>query len=234
MKRLIFRCPTLKPVDFDDYVDQYDALLRKETSFFSEDDTYFAQYKVKIARRLVGSQPTHVLEFGCGIGRNIPYLQENFPSAVIHGSDVSGKSLDMARQFNPGVHFYREDGSVRVFSRYDFIFVAGVMHHVRPEGRNEVLCAIRERLKPDGKMVIFEHNPYNPFTRRIVTNCPYDAGAILLSPKELSHRLCACGFKVVTKGYALFFPNRLRALARLDRFLKCVPLGGQYYILASA
>ena len=39
-------------------------------------------------------------------------------------------------------------------------------------------------LKNDGQLIIFEHNPLNPITRKIVKECEYDEDAILLTPKK--------------------------------------------------
>jgi SAM-dependent methyltransferase len=219
-------------VDFDDYVREYDALLRKEVGFFSKDDLYFAAYKVRITREQIDFEPARILEFGCGIGRNIPFLRSCFPSAEVHGSDVSAKSLEWAERNNPGAHFFIDDGTETVLPDYDLVFVAGVLHHILPVMRNDVLARIGGRLRPRGQVVLFEHNPYNPITRRIVSSCPFDADAVLLSMRDLRSRLIATGFTLRKKGYALFFPERLGALAGADRFLRWLPLGGQYFVVA--
>jgi hypothetical protein len=67
-------------VDFDDFSGSYNELLRERTDFFTEDELYFARYKVALARELVTTEPRRVLEYGCGIGRNI--LSSNERSAT--------------------------------------------------------------------------------------------------------------------------------------------------------
>ncbi len=219
-------------VDFDDFVDEYDALLRAELAFFSTGDRYFAEYKARIAREQIDFEPARILEFGCGIGRNIPFLRSYFPSAEVQGSDVSVKSLKAAEKSNPGTHFFFDDGTGIIPSAYDLVFVAGVLHHIAPDARNEALIRIRGRLRPRGQVVIFEHNPYNPITSRIVGRCPFDPDAVLLSLGELKRRLKESGFTVRKTGYALFFPERLAVFAGADRFLRWLPLGGQYFVVA--
>ena len=224
----------MKKVDFDAYASNYNDLLREKTGFFTEDETYFARYKVAIAARLVEVQPRAVLEFGCGIGRNIPFLRQAFPSAAVMGADVSAKSIEIARQENPGVHFWVEGDAEGARSGFDLIFVAGVFHHIPPTERPGAAAAIAQRLNPGGVVVVFEHNPYNPVTRKIVSECPYDEGVQLLRPREMADQLRGAGLRVRARGYSLFFPPRLKALSRLERWMGWLPLGGQYWISARA
>ena len=220
-------------VNFDNFAEEYDQLLRESVGFFSKSDRYFAEYKVAIARELVREDPHKILEFGCGTGRNVPFLQAKFPGAVIHGTDISKKSLAEAKHLSPDAHFFIDDEDFyNDPGKYDFVFVAGVFHHVAPDLRDPVLDRIKSKMAPGGSILVFEHNPYNPITRRIVSNCKYDADAVLLAMKETSTRLTSCGFMVLEKGYCLFFPERLGAMSKLDRYLRLLPLGGQYFVYA--
>lgn len=221
-----------KKVDFDDYTDNYNELLREGTAFFSSSEEYFAKYKVDIVRQQVCSPANRVLEYGCGIGRNIPFLQDAFPKAVIEGSDVSLASLDIARRDNPEVDFFQEGENTDSHNSYDVIFVAGVFHHIPVEQREAATKSLFERLNPDGQLFVFEHNPYNPVTRRIVSNCPYDEDAVLLKPSELANLLAGAELIVERKSYCLFVPPRLSILASLEPKLGWLPLGGQYWVQA--
>jgi SAM-dependent methyltransferase len=222
----------MKKVDFDQFTGNYNDLLREKTGFFTEDESYFARYKVRIARDLVATPPKRVLEFGCGIGRNIPFLQEAFPGAEVMGSDVSAKSIEVARAENPGVHFWTEGRGEDERSGFDLVFIAGVFHHIPPAERAGAMALVERRLEPGGTVVVFEHNPYNPVTRRIVSQCPYDEGVVLLRRGELSRLLAAAGLPVVDGGYSLFFPPKLKALMRFEPMLSWLPMGGQYWVCA--
>jgi SAM-dependent methyltransferase len=219
-------------VDFDDYTENYNQLLREGTGFFSSSDEYFSSYKVSLVRKQVHTPVNRILEYGCGIGRNIPYLQQAFPNAVIMGSDISSASLAIARRDNTGVEFFREDESVELPSLFDMIFVAGVFHHVPVVQRTKVAKTLFERLSPGGLLFISEHNPFNPVTRRIVNNCPYDEDAVLLKPSELQKILSETALIIERKTYCLFVPPRLSGLAWLENRLGWLPLGGQYLIRA--
>lgn len=220
-------------VDFDNFTDNYNQLLREGTSFFSDSETYFARYKVDILRREVPGTVNRLLEYGCGIGRNIPFLQAAFPEATIVGSDISVASLEIARQENPGVNFFVERGDAGASEPYDVIFIAGVFHHIPVNERANVVDVLVQRLAPGGTMIIFEHNPFNPVTRKIVNDCPYDKDAVLLRPSELKGLLGDAGLPVCRNAYCLFVPPSLSVLLPLETRLSWLPLGGQYWVKAS-
>jgi Methyltransferase domain len=95
-------------VDFDQYAGQYEDILAAQTNFFDGDSGYFARYKIELAQRLAGSVSS-VLDFGCGIGRSMPYLREVFPKAEIVGCDPSAESFAIARRENPSCRFASMD-----------------------------------------------------------------------------------------------------------------------------
>ena len=78
--------------------------------------------------------------------------------------------------------------------------------------------------------MIFEHNPNNPVTRRLVSTCPFDADAVLLPMRETVRRMREAQFGIAEAGYCLFFPGPLAALRPLENFMGWLPLGGQYFV----
>jgi len=219
-------------VDFDRYIDDYNELLHERTQFFSPQEDYFARYKVDIVAERVSRPVSAVLEYGCGIGRNIPFLQAAFPGAMVTGTDIAVESVARARADHPGAVFAIEGRSADALGRFDLIFVAGVFHHVPAEQRQNVATILRDRLAERGDVFVFEHNPYNPVTRRIVNDCPYDADAVLLRPREMARLLAGTGLTVVESGFCLFVPPALGRLVKIERYLRRLPLGGQYWIRA--
>lgn len=219
-------------VDFDDYTENYNQLLKEGTSFFSASEEYFARYKVDLVRKQVHSPVRRLLEYGCGIGRNMPFLQQAFPNAVVVGTDISSASLEIARRDNMGIEFFLENENVESANLFDVIFVAGVFHHIPLVQRVEVAKTLFNRLIPGGQLFVFEHNPYNPVTRRIVNNCPYDEDAVLLKPSELKRVISEAALVVERMAYCLFVPPSLSVLARMESKLGWLPLGGQYWVQA--
>jgi SAM-dependent methyltransferase len=220
-------------VDFDNYTENYNQLLREGTGFFSESEAYFARYKVDVLRREIPGTVKRLLEYGCGIGRNIPFLRAAFPDATLAGSDISAASLEIARTENPGTYFFAERPDTETADLFDIIFIAGVFHHIPVGERAAVMKTIFRRLAPGGTILVFEHNPFNPVTRKIVNNCPYDRDAVLLKPSELKSLLADAGLLVRKSAYCLFVPPSLAFLLPLEARIGWLPMGGQYWVKAS-
>ena len=90
----------MSEINFDDYADNYNQLLHEQLSFFAK-DKFFSEYKIKIVRRYIQNLPNHILDFGCGIGRNLQSLRSFFPKATIAGCDIAPKALQYASKENP-------------------------------------------------------------------------------------------------------------------------------------
>ena len=221
----------MKKVDFDEYAKSYDEILGDQLNFFNRDDEYFARYKVECIKAHIKETPRTILEYGCGTGRNLRFLKDAFKDAEIYGCDISAKSLEIARKQNVDCHLFLPDQRPPK-SAFDLIFVAGVFHHIPPEERAQVMKEIACLLRKDGKLFVFEHNPWNPVTRRLVRDCPFDEDAVLIKPSELTDLLTEAGFRVEKKRYALFFPEVLKCFRKYEKRLGFIPLGGQYFIHA--
>jgi trans-aconitate methyltransferase len=216
-------------VDFDDYAENYNTLLNQQLRFFDKNDHYFAEYKVNRAKEVLTLSPTTILDFGCGVGRTCAYLQKCFPLAQVYGYDVSAQSLGEAKKNAPTVNFLSvlpSDNSLQ----FDFIFIAGVLHHVSPSQRKALMHSILQRTTAQGTVMVFEHNPFNPMTRYLVSTCAFDHDAILLKPRELKALFTQAGFTQIKTEYTLFFPAFLKGLRKIEPYLKHLPLGGQYMV----
>ena len=213
-------------IDFDDFTVQYNDLIQKGTSFFTKNDQYFSEYKVNIVKQELNSDVSVFLEYGCGIGRNIPFLRGCFPNTKIIGSDISEASLEFARKLNPDVEFVHETPRSMSECCFDAILVVGVLHHVQVKERVAVVRSLFRKLKPGGTVFIFEHNPYNPVTLSIVNDCPFDEDAVLLPLAETVSLLRLAGFKVTKKRYCLFMPPVMSRMLFLEGLLQWLPLGG--------
>lgn len=219
-------------VDFDKFANEYENILDKQLNFFGEENSYFADYKIKLVKETIGFKPENILEFGCGIGRNLKFFSQYFPESNIYASDISEKSLSIAKQENPGVNLFllNENEIKNKTAKFDLIFVSCVFHHIQPSLRKGSIRGIYNMLNRKGAVYIFEHNPYNPVTRYIVKTCPWDTDAILLNMKETVSLMKESGLDIAEKNYSLFFPSQLKFLRPVENYLGKIPMGGQYYV----
>lgn len=226
---------------FDHYAHSYRDLHQESVRASGEEPAYFAAYKVRfMASKLGGGCPgsgaLDVLDFGCGIGGSIPHIRQHFPSAVIHGADVSGESIELARSAHPDAVLDTIDGDRLQLEAdsVDVAMAACVYHHITPAERAHWTRELHRVIRPGGYLFLFEHNPLNPLTRKVVRDCPFDDDAILLSRKESLGLFIGAGFTEVTADYIVFFPKIMSFLRPLERYLAKLPLGAQYAICGRA
>jgi SAM-dependent methyltransferase len=169
-----------------------------------------------------------VLDYGSGMGALIPHLREFFPDAQIWVTDVSKLSLEHLQKTFPFVRVFAPEEIPP--NSCDVVLLSCVMHHIPTASRNAVVGSIKQALKGGGSLCIFEHNPINPVTRKIVSNCVFDEGVELIQKRSLRTLISGIGgFTPKYAGYFLFFPPLLKAFAPLEAILFWLPLGGQHY-----
>lgn len=218
-------------MDFDHFAESYEDLLRTNLGAYGQDAAYYVEYKVLMMKRYAEHKdPCSVLDFGCGIGRSLPYLRRYFPESAIWGYDPSQDSLRIAQRNHPQCSFFSCD--LDLSCRFDVVLASCVFHHISYVERDAVMARIKSVMNPAGELFIFEHNPYNPLTRHAVNTCPFDKDAELLTQREMARLVLRSGLTVVAKKYTLFFPSLLRRLSFLEPCLSALPFGGQYMIQA--
>ncbi|CAN5467766.1 class I SAM-dependent methyltransferase [soil metagenome] len=211
---------------FDAYAASYDELHRKNIEASGEGPEYFAEYKCRVVGRMTPPS-SRILDFGCGIGNLTRFLVREF--ADVQGYDPSDRSIERARLAVPEGRFGSDLAALeRGEARFDAIVVANVLHHVPPRERSALIERIVKLLAADGQLVVFEHNPYNPLTRRAVATCEFDEDAILLSSRETRGLLRGAGLRDVAREYVVFFPRPFKALRGAEPKLGWLPLGAQY------
>lgn len=221
----------MKKVDFNDYSQNYNDVMKEQHSKFG-DISYYSKYKVDILKSLEKSSSSlNILEFGCGIGNNIPYLISTFKNSNVYAYDISIDSLKIAKSKNPSLELISKNEFEKYENFFDIIFVAGVFHHIELSKRDEVSKELYKLLSKKGKLIVFEHNPYNPLTRHMVNTCEFDKDAILLEKKNLIKLFLNNNFTLFKSKYTLFVPPKLKYLSFIERFIGFMPLGGQYYVV---
>lgn len=223
----------MSQVDFDDHCQDYKQTHDRNIRVSGEPHEYFDRYKLKCIQTWVMPQdaPRDVLDFGCGLGTLAALVANAYPHATVEGFDVSQQSIlkakDLASQTGNLTFRCRQD----VSRKYDVILAANVFHHIPLDERLSRLLALKDMLKPDGRIVVFEHNPWNPLTRHAVNTCPFDRDVSLISCRGFVRMAEQAGLRVAMHRYIVFFPKCLRLLRGLEPRLGRVCLGAQYMLV---
>ena len=218
--------------DFDEFASSYRNLLDSSIAITGESADYFAGVKAQYVASVLGAEfAGRLLDFGCGVGVLSGALAKQFPAARRDGFDPSSRSIAAIHpELAKSGRFTSDENELR--EEYDAIIVANVLHHVPPGDRSAVVHSVARRLSREGRLFIFEHNPFNPLTRRAVDRCEFDADAVLLPSREALGYFAPAGLEVVQRHYIVFFPRWLRALRPLEPKLTWCPLGAQYVAVA--
>jgi trans-aconitate methyltransferase len=178
-----------KKAEFDELADDYGETSVKDLGKFGKyRDTAFI-YKTQVLRSILKPSPKNILDFGCGIGSNVPYLHEYFKDAKLYGCDVSAKSIEIAKKNCPYCDFSVINGAddLKSYSNIDCIFISTVLHHIPQKEHEYWIGGLYNILSEDanggGSIVIFEHNMTNPLTKSLVKKTKIDEDATMLHPK---------------------------------------------------
>jgi SAM-dependent methyltransferase len=216
--------------EFDRYGESYEAAVDEAISFAGQEHGFYLEAKARrlleLTRRHLGPGRPSALDVGCGPGLFDRHLGSSFE---LHGVDVSPAMVERARETNPEASYSVYDGRRLPFGdgELDVVFAVCVLHHVDPPDRPALVAEMARVTRPGGLVLVFEHNPLNPLTRRVVRDCAFDEGVELLGRRELERLYRGAGLELLGTEYLLFFPWRMDALERL---LIRLPLGAQYVV----
>ncbi|MDO9436512.1 class I SAM-dependent methyltransferase [Hydrogenophaga sp.] len=221
--------------DFDDVATSYSNDLDKTLAFTGMEHAFFVDVKRDHIVRMAQAHfpdltQLDVLDLGCGIGAYHAGLKNRFRE--LHGIDVSEHSIQLASAKHPFVRYATFDGVRLPYEdqQFSLTFAVCVMHHVPPAQWASLLRELNRVTRPNGLMLIFEHNPYNPATQYIVKTCDIDKDAVLLRPRTLKKLAQAAGFEALDTKTIISVPPASPVLKRLDSLLGHLPFGAQYYL----
>jgi SAM-dependent methyltransferase len=218
---------------FDRYRECYSDAVNSALDIPGFNVDYFTRVKSDYIRDIVATgfecpNKLRALDVGCGVGNYHSLLRGNFAELV--GVDVSPECVDAASKRNDGGRYDTYDGEHLPYedNAFDVAFTICVLHHVPPGQWPGFTAEIHRIIRPGGLAIIFEHNPYNPITRRIVNRCPFDKDAVLLRASTTRGLLEDAGFSDVRSRSILTVPAGTKFLRRVDGWLSGLPLGAQY------
>lgn len=210
--------------DFDEVASAYDESLpdhvmehyiRKRVGFIRE-------------RVPVGSR---VLDVGCGTGVLAErLLHEGYD---VTGADPFAAMLERMNAREPRITAVQASGQCLPFAddTFDLTYCVAVMHHIAdPEDVRATLLEMARVTKPGGHVLVWDHNPRNPYWPILMKRVPQDTGAERLIPeREFVDGLAEGGAEateLVPLGMVPDFTPRplLGAAAALERAIERMPL----------
>ena len=181
-------------MDFDRFADAYEREVEAATRFAGLPTEFFLEVKVahllnRLRQQFEDFRRLRVLDVGCGVGLTDQLLKAHLPHLV--GVDISGKSLDVARVRNPQIayHHSADNNLPFVNGSFDVVFAICVWHHVPPNQWTAFLSELFRVLVPKGLLFVYEHNPWNPLTRLVVSRCSFDEDAVLVSAYQAARKV---------------------------------------------
>lgn len=145
---------------------------------------------VRIAKEVKCNDAQSLVEVGCGTGRLAWELARLLPNLEITGIDASPMFIESARkQFVLPNLTFREliiskQKKLSDVGRWDFIVGNGILHHL-VKSMESSLADFYVALKPNGKIVFWEPNIFNPYVFLIFKNS-YLRKIARLDPDEMA------------------------------------------------
>jgi SAM-dependent methyltransferase len=208
---------------FDGIADLYDETLPAHVT---------GHYLEKRTRFILDHCPGgRALDVGCGTGALALRLERAGYEMV--GIDPSEGMLRVMREHAPGVEAVLGSGTELPFEEgeFDLALSVAAMHHIAdPEAVRRALAEMARVTRPGGRVLIWDHNPRNPYWPLLMKRVPQDSGEERLIPlEELLGGLRSGGAEpVLVRQLGLvpdFTPPRLLgAAAWLERTAERTPL----------
>jgi SAM-dependent methyltransferase len=224
-------------MDFNRYTDTYRDHVAAALRLPGCDNDLFLAAKGEHLLKLLGTvmgetSKLKILDVGCGIGLMEGHLAR--AGAMIVGVDVAVDAVRIAIQAAPDASFASYDGRHLPFSEgaFDAAVAVCVLHHVEPDHWLAFFQEMARVVRPGGVVAVYEHNPWNPATRIVVSRCEFDRDATLLSARTVTRLLHEARLERPRRQFLFFFPWMGRVWRAIEDHLGWLPIGAQYVALA--
>lgn len=215
--------PEISGGHFDEIAEVYDHSLPAHV---------VEHYLVKRTAFLTAlAPPGRTLDVGCGTGVLAGRLAARGHRVV--GLDPSSGMLEVLRQRAPGVEAVHGSGTELPFEdgAFDLVFTVATLHHIaEPDAVRRTLAEMVRVARTHGRIVIWDHNPRNPYWGNLMARVPQDTGEErLIGQDEVVSGLLTAGAQVLSiQQLGLvpdFTPSRLLPVAAaLERRFESTPL----------
>ena len=207
---------------FDEIANEYDDSLPPHVV------EHYLSKRVTFIRDLLPEGK--VLDAGCGTGVVASRLADD--GYEVTGLDPSAGMLEHLKQRDPRVETVQGSATSLPFEdgTFDLSFCVAVMHHIAEA--DSVHTALGEMVRvtrPGGLVLVWDHNPRNPYWKHLMARVPQDDGSERLIPVGEVVSGLVDGGGVILMSEQLGFvpdfvpPSLLGATARLERSVERSP-----------
>jgi ubiquinone/menaquinone biosynthesis C-methylase UbiE len=190
------------------------------------------------------SRRGEALDVGCGTG----LLASRLAAAgyEMTGVDPSEGMLEVLRARAPKMRAVTASGTSLPFpdDSFDLVLTVAVLHHITdPDDVRQTLGEMVRVARPSGRILVWDHNPRNPYWGPLMARVPQDTGEErLVSEEEVVDGLRDGGAEIISSIQFGMVPDftphaALRAAAAAERAVERTPLirrlGAHNVILAT-
>jgi ubiquinone/menaquinone biosynthesis C-methylase UbiE len=229
-------------IEFDEFASNYYLSLKHpiRSIVSKNNDDYFIRLKADTINELLTSefknniQNITIIDVGTGIGLFEKFITGERVSVI--GVDLSYRMVHVANSINNNSdNLFCQGDAERLplpDNSAEIVFSSCVLHHIPNEKRVIVINELLRVCKPDGVVIIFEHNPYNLVTQFVVKTTPLDKNAHLISHKNLQMFAndSSVSYQIV-RFFLYGFQNIDDFIKKKFQFISKFPIGAQYYLL---
>jgi ubiquinone/menaquinone biosynthesis C-methylase UbiE len=168
-----------------------------------------------------------VLDVGCGTGTFLKSLPQRYERV---GVDASAAMLSSAASMGIEAHHATADHLPFEDASFELVATFAVLHHlIDPavvRGALQEMCRV---VRPGGAVIVWDHNPLNPYWPLLMRRLPQDQGDEKLVPaRTVLAVLGEAGMREITLRRLTFTPDftppaALGAVTRVERVLERIP-----------
>ena len=150
----------------------------------------------------------HVLDVGCGTGTLLERVRDaGFRTT---GADPSAGMLRVLAARRPSISVAVAERSLPFCdATFDLVYCVAVLHHVgAPAAVHHTLAEMVRVTRPGGHILVWDHNPRNPYWPYLMQRVPQDCGdERLVGEDEIVAGLCHAGAEIVSAAQLGLVPD---------------------------